>query len=119
MPAARSGAVASKAHLALFDATTLVAKGIKDRLVERRFPIASVHLYTSSDDPEANLTEFAGEAMLVTQPDIDALGTIDIAFFCGTPPEGERYLDWPGRKGFVAIDLTAASHARPAVPVVN
>lgn len=111
--------MARKAHLALFDATTLVAKGIKDRLVDRGFPIASVRLYTSSDDPEANLTEFAGEAMLVAQPDIDALGTIDLAFFCGTRAEGERYMDWPAGRGFVGIDLTTAAQKRPDVPVIN
>ena len=119
MPVARKPATVRKAHVALFDATTLVAKGVKDRLVDREFPIASVHLYTSSDDPEANLTEFAGEAMLVAQPDIDALGAIDVAFFCGSRSEGERYLDWPAGKGFVGIDLTTASHARPDVPLIN
>ena len=119
MPVARKPATVRKAHVALFDATTLVAKGVKDRLIDRQFPIASVHLYTSSDDPEANLTEFAGEAMLVAQPDIDALGAIDVAFFCGSRSEGERYLDWPAGKGFVGIDLTTASHARPDVPLIN
>jgi len=119
MALARTPPATRKAHLALFDATTLVAKGIKDRLVDRGFPIASVRLYTSSDDPEANLTEFAGEAMLVAQPDIDALGAIDLAFFCGTRAEGERYMDWPAGRGFVGIDLTTAAHARPDVPVIN
>lgn len=119
MPVARKPAAARKAHVALFDATTLVAKGVKDRLVDRGFPIATVHLYTSSDDPEANLTEFAGEAMLVAQPDIDALGAIDVAFFCGSRAEGERYMDWPAGKGFVGIDLTTASQTRPDVPLIN
>jgi aspartate-semialdehyde dehydrogenase len=119
MPALRNAPAPRKAHLALFDATTLVAKGIKDRLVDRAFPIASVRLYTSSDDPDANLTEFAGEAMLVSRPDIEALGSIDLAFFCGTRHEGERYLDWPAHKGFVGIDLTSASQGRSAVPVIN
>jgi len=44
----------------------------------------------------------------VTAPDIDALGRLDIAFLCGSPQEGELYLDWAGRKNFVAIDLTSA-----------
>jgi aspartate-semialdehyde dehydrogenase len=119
MPATRKPEDGRKAHVAVFDATTLVAKGIKDQLVGRKFPIASMRLYTSSDDPDANLTEFGGEAMLVSQPDIEALGSLDIAFFCGTRSEGERYLDWPGRKGFVGIDLTAAAIERARVPLVN
>jgi aspartate-semialdehyde dehydrogenase len=107
------------AHLALFDATTLVAKGVKEHLLARSFPVASVRLFTSRSDPDSNLSEFGGEAMLVTAPDIDALGSLDIAFLCGTPREGAAYLDWPRRKGFVAIDLTSASNASDAVPLVN
>lgn len=112
-------AAGRKAHVALFDATTLLGKGVKERLVDRRFPVESVHLYTSSADPEANISEYAGEAMLVKRPDIDALGPLDIAFFCGTRPEGALYVDWPVRRGFVAIDLTAASRGAGRVPVVN
>ncbi len=108
-----------RAHIALFDATTLTAKGVKDRLVARSFPSASVRLFTSGTAPDANLTEFAGEAMLVTTPDRDALGKLDIAFLCGTPQEGERYLDWAERGGFTAIDLTGASAATGDVPLVN
>jgi len=108
-----------KAHVALFDATTPVAQGVKEQLLGRRFPIASVRLYTSRDDPEANLTEFGGEAMFIGLPDVDALGALDIAFLCGTRAEGERYLDWPGRRGFRAIDLTSAASGSPGVPIVN
>jgi aspartate-semialdehyde dehydrogenase len=107
------------AHVALFDATSLTAKGVKEQLAARSFPLASMRLYTSRTDPEASLTEFAGEAMLVTAPDIDALGRLDIAFLCGTREEGALYLDWAARKGFVAIDLTTASSAAGPVPLVN
>ncbi len=107
------------AHVALFDATTLVAKGVKEQLVARSFPIASVKLFTSRHDPEGNLTEFKGEAMLITEPDPEALGPLDIAFLCGGREEGAHYVDWPGRKGFVAIDLTNVSNARADVPLVN
>ncbi len=119
MPIPRRGGNGRKAHVALFDATSLTAKGVKEQLVARSFPIASMRLYTSRTDPDANLTEFAGEAMLVTAPDIDALGRLDIAFLCGTREEGARYLDWAGRKGFVAIDLTTASSDAGPVPLVN
>jgi len=108
-----------RAHVALFDATTLAAKGVKDELVARSFPTASVRMFTSSTDPEFNLTEFAGEPMLLAPPDFDSLGSLDLAFLCGTRQEGERYLDWPGRAGFVAIDLTGASVGAGEVPLVN
>jgi aspartate-semialdehyde dehydrogenase len=108
-----------RAHVALFDATTLAAKGVKDHLAARSFPTASVRMFTSSTDPEFNLTEFAGEPMLLAPPDFDTLGNLDVAFLCGTRQEGERYLDWAGRAGFVAIDLTGASIGAGEVPLVN
>ncbi|HEX9426229.1 MAG TPA: Asd/ArgC dimerization domain-containing protein [Candidatus Polarisedimenticolia bacterium] len=107
------------AHLALFDATTLIAKGVKEQLLARKFPIASVRLYTSQEDPEQNLTEFGEEAMLVSRPDPEALGPLDIAFLCGASDEGARYLDWPDRGKFVAIDLTNASNEASGIPLVN
>lgn len=108
-----------KAHVAVFDADTLKAKGVKEQLVARSFPAASVRLFTSSEDPDSNLTEFDGEAMLLTRPDPDSLGALDIAFLCGNPEEGGLYLDWAGRRGFVAIDLTSRSNAQQGVPLVN
>ena len=97
------------AHLALFDATTLTARAVKEQLLERSFPIASIRLFGSSSDAEANLSEFGGEAMLVSVPDIDALGKLDIGFLCGTREDGARYLDWAARRKFVAIDLTSGT----------
>jgi aspartate-semialdehyde dehydrogenase len=108
-----------RAHVALFDATTLAAKGVKDQLTARSFPTASVRMFTSSADPDFNLTEFAGEPILLAPPDFDTLGQLDVAFLCGTRQEGDRYLDWAGRGGFVAIDLTGASIGAGDVPLVN
>jgi aspartate-semialdehyde dehydrogenase len=107
------------AHVALFDAGSLAAKGIKEQLVARSFPTASIRMFTSSTDPDANLTEYAGQAILVTRPDIDTLGDLDIAFLCGTRQEGETYLDWARKAGFVAIDLTRASSGADNVVPVN
>ncbi len=108
-----------RAHVALFEATSLSARGIKEQLVARSFPTASVHLYTTRTDPDSNLTEFGDEAMLVTRPDIEALGPLDIAFLCGTREEGERYLAWADRVGFVAIDVSGASRGSDAIPMIN
>jgi hypothetical protein len=107
------------AHLAIFDATTLIAKGVKEQLVERSFPVASMRLFSTRSGDEASLSEFNGEAMLVGAPDLEALGTLDIAFLCGTREEGARYLEWAGRAGFVAIDLTTAANGSAGVPLVN
>src|SRR6185436_15296468 len=95
----------------------LAAQGVKDLLAARGFPSASLRLFASSTDEGSSLTEFKGEAMLVTEPDIDTLDNLDIAFLCGSPEEGGRYLDWPARAGFVAVDLTGASIQGTAPPV--
>jgi aspartate-semialdehyde dehydrogenase len=118
MPVADAGARRG-ANLALFEAGTLLAKGVKEQLVGRGFPVASMRLYTSRQDPDANLSEFDGEAMFVSEPDVEALGPLDIAFFCGTPPEGDRYLDWPKQRGFTAIDLSSAARRDAAAPLIN
>lgn len=118
-PRAAEPAAGRGAHLAIFDAQTLVAKGVRDHLVKRAFPIASMRFFSSRPDPEANLTEFAGEAMFVSEPDPEALGPLDIAFFCGTRPEGERYLAWPKERGFTAIDLTSAARPEKERPPIN
>ncbi len=119
MPVREVARAQRRANVALFDATTLTAKAVKDHLLARSFPIASMRLFTSSSDPDSNLSEFGGEAMLVTEPDPDALGPVDVAFLCGTRQDAARYLDWPGTKGFVAIDLTTLSNAADGVPLVN
>jgi len=108
-----------RAHVALFDATTLTAKGIKDQLAARSFPVASIRLFTTRGDPEFNLTEVAGEAVIMTTPDFDTLGRLDVAFLCGTRAEGTVYLDWAARGGFFAVDLTGASAGDAAIPLVN
>ncbi len=119
MPVDRRPARRRPAHLAVFDATTLVAEGVKEQLVERSFPVASMRLFSTRSGDGARLSEFDGEAMLVGSPDIDALGSLDIAFLCGSRKEGARYLEWAGRGGFVAIDLTAAANRSADVPLVN
>jgi aspartate-semialdehyde dehydrogenase len=119
MAAVRAVAARRRAHLAVFDATTLTAKSVKEQLIERSFPVASMNLFTSRDDPEANLSEFAGEAKLITAPEIDTLGKLDIAFLCGTREQGTLYLDWAGTKGFSAIDLTTAACESARTPLVN
>jgi aspartate-semialdehyde dehydrogenase len=119
MAKGNQGGGRARAHLALFEANSLSAKSVKDQLVARSFPTASVHLYSYATDSESNLTDFGGEAMLVTVPDLDALGKLDIAFLCGTREEGERYLEWADRADCVAIDLSGASSRSDSVPLIN
>ena len=119
MAGAETSVARRAAHLAVFDATTFLARGIKEQLVERSFPVASMRLFTSQVSEEVILNEFAGEPKLVTAPDLEALEQLDIAFLCGAREDGARFLPWAARKGFAAIDLTTAACEAPDVPLVN
>jgi aspartate-semialdehyde dehydrogenase len=107
-------------NIALFDASTLLGKGVKTHLRKRGFPIGQVRAFdTGAVEEGGNLTEFNGEAMLAVRPDPDAMSQVHLAFFCGESGTGEGFLDWPGRGGYSAIDLTQSANRRDSIPVVN
>jgi aspartate-semialdehyde dehydrogenase len=107
-------------NIALFDGSTLLGKGVKAHLKKRRFPVGRVRAFdTGLVEEGGNLTEFGGEAMLAVRPDLEEMAHVDLAFFCGAAGTGEKFLDWPGRGGFVAIDLTQSANRRENVPIVN
>lgn len=105
-------------HLALFGATTRQGIALRECLDKRSFPVHSIHLFDRKEK-EGSLTEFRKEPVLVTTPDPDLLGPVDLAFFCGDPEENRHYLKWPAERGFVAIDLSTASSGNPAVPIIH
>jgi aspartate-semialdehyde dehydrogenase len=107
-------------NVALFDSATLVGKGVKGHLARRRFPVGQVKVFdTGAMEEGGNLTEFDGEAMLATRPDLAAMESIDLVFFCGPDGSAGEYLDWARRGGFVTIDLTLTANRRKGIPVVN
>jgi len=107
-------------HVALFDSSTLLGKGVKSHLERRKFPLGSIRLFdTGAIEEGGNLSEFAGEAMLAVRPVLAELDPVDLVFYCGPSGTGDEYLDWPSRGHFTAIDLTLAANRRRGVPVVN
>ncbi len=105
------------ARIAFFGPLTLIAEEIRRALEGRAFPVADVKLYDAA--AEGTLSEFSGEALLVTRPDEDVIPALDIAFMCGTAEQTVPYLDWPARHGFVAVDLSGVGGGRPDVPIVH
>lgn len=103
--------------LAFFGSMSLMAKEIRSVLESRAFPAGDVKLYDESE--EGAITEFAGEAVVVTRPDEEAILGVDIAFLCGSRARMTPYLDWPGRRGYVGIDMSGASLDRSGVPLVH
>lgn len=108
---------AEGSRIAFFGSTSLLAKEIRSALERRSFHAADVKLY--DEEGVGTLSEYEGEALLAVRPDEDAIVGLDIAFMCGTPGQTAPYLDWPLRRGFVAIDLSGASRGRSGVPLVH
>ena len=118
MPAesqAASGRVG--ARIAFFGSGSLLSRELRAALEQRAFPTADVRLYDEAG-PGA-LSEFDGEALVVTRPDEESILGLDIAFLCGTRSEMTPYLDWGSRRGFTAIDLSGAAAARAGVPLIH
>ncbi|MBI4161115.1 MAG: hypothetical protein HY509_01555 [Acidobacteria bacterium] len=105
-------------RLALFGATTLIGKALRECLERGAFPVRSLRLFAGPGG-EGSLTEFRDEPILVTRPDPDLAGGIDLAFLCGGPEESAPFLPWAEAKGFLAIDLSTASSRDPEVPIVH
>lgn len=104
-------------RLGFFGSVTLLGRELRSVLESRGFPALDVRLFDAA--AEGTLTEFAGEALVVTRPDEEEAASLDLAFLCGTAAEMAPYLDWPGRAGFTAIDLSGASFEREDVPLVH
>jgi len=105
------------ASVAFFGATTLLAKEVRALMAGRGFGTRMVKLYDTSG--EGTLGEYDGEALIVTRPDEDEILDLDIAFLCGTPREMEPYVDWPARRGYIAIDMSGVTRGRDGVPLVH
>jgi aspartate-semialdehyde dehydrogenase len=105
------------ARIAFFGPTTLLAREIRNILEGGTLLVSDVRLYDEAE--EGTLSEFAGEALAVTRPDQETLGGLDLAFMCGPAAATAGYLEWAGRCGFVAIDLSGASSGMPGVPLVH
>ena len=104
-------------RVAFFGPTTLLARELRATLEGRAFPASEIKLY--DEQAEGVVSEYAGEPLLVGKPDEDLADTIDIAFMCGSAGAMDPYLDWPSRRGFVAIDLSGATASREDVPLVH
>jgi len=104
-------------NLAFFGATSLRAREIRNLLDARGFLAGRVKLYDK--EGEGTISEFGGEALVVTAPDEEEMVGIDIAFMCGSAADTVSYLGWAASRGFVAIDLSGATSGKSDVPLVH
>ncbi len=104
-------------RLAFFNGTSLIAREIRSLLEARSHLVADVRLFDESE--AGTVSEFAGEALVVTAPDEESILDLDVGFMCGTAAQTTRYLDWAERRRFTAIDLSGAASVRSGVPVIH
>jgi aspartate-semialdehyde dehydrogenase len=106
-------------RLAFFGAMTLLAREIRRHLESLGYPSSGVSLYDSSEG-EGAVTEFNGEALVVTRPDESVVGESDLAFVCcAGDPRAPEYLDLALKGGGAVVDLAGVTLGRGDVPVVN
>ncbi len=113
----RDSEVAVGSRVGLFGSTSLQAREMRAILEGRALPVVDLKLY--DDQGEGTIAEFDGEALLVARPDEELAAGLDVALLCGTRAQTLPYLDWPARRGFVAVDVSGASSGRPGVPLIH
>lgn len=115
MPRDRSRGV----RIAVFGSMSPLGQELLRHIEDAPFPVEKADLYESAER-EGSITEFDGEARVVTGPDADLLSETDVAFVCGDDdPRSAEYLDLTVAGGGVAVDMVGASRLRSDVPMIN
>ncbi len=104
-------------NIAIVGATGLVGQEFIKVLLERRFPIASIHLYAS--DRSAGRRLFVGrEEIEVKETTHQSFQHIDIALFSAGAEVSKHFSPIAARAGAVVVDNSAAFRMDPEVPLV-
>jgi aspartate-semialdehyde dehydrogenase len=112
------GGAAAGLRVSIFGALSPIAREIRRQLEARGFPVGELRLY---DTPEraGSVTEFQGEAMVVSEPEVE-IGAGDVAFVCGeNDPRSEGHLRQAITSGASVVDLSGLSRGKPGIPLVN
>lgn len=106
-------------RVAIYGAMSVLAREVRRQLEERGFPALAMHLHDVGDR-EGTITEYDGEATVVSPPDEDLAADLDLVLICGEDdPRCADYLDWALRGEAVALDLVGVTRGRPGVPLVH
>ncbi len=96
--------------VAIVNSTDLVGKELREAMARRGASWSDIRLLTTREKEENALTDVGGAAALVGRYDADALGGVDLAFFCGSSAEIAAAL------APLPPEVTAIVLAPPAVP---
>jgi len=113
-PAADQG---NRSRVALVGAEALDGVSLRKALAEYGVPGSCVDLYGSSDD-ELLLSEYAGEARMIQQPDISEIVSHDLVLLCEKSKLSQDVFDAAGTDTLV-IDVVGCLERDQRLPVVQ
>lgn len=108
-----------KIRWALIGTDTFKGKEIKSVLSKKEIPNLSLEFFDPEVEEEySKLTEFKGEARVISPLDEEALRHIDIVFLASEKKINKRYGTLVSKQDFRAIDLNETFNSNSKIPVV-
>src|SRR5690349_7941879 len=107
----------SRPNVAIVGATGAVGQELIRCLEQRRFPLASLHLFASSRSAGKTM-QFAGSDLPVEELTHKSFAGIDIALFSAGGARSREFAPIAVRAGAVVVDNSSAFRMDPAVPLV-
>lgn len=104
-------------NVAIVGATGAVGTKILEKLIERKYPAASIKLLASKRSA-GNEIKAGGNTYIVEETTPDAFDGIDIAFFSAGGSISEKFAHEAVKRGAVVIDNTSAFRMDPNTPLV-
>lgn len=104
-------------NVALVGATGAVGSKLMGKLVERKFPIASIKFLASARSAGKTI-EFNGQKYTIEEATPESFEGVDIAFFSAGGSVSEALAPEAAKRGAVVIDNTSHFRMDPEVPLV-
>ncbi len=105
-------------HVALVGCGGSLGKAVKASLEERNFPTSTIKLL-DSEKYEGVISEYNGEAHLLSSVQEDSFVHSDLVFLCCSYDDGNRYFSLPRKKQSLLIDFSTGAGERGTAPIIN
>lgn len=103
--------------IAITGAAGVVGRAVREITAKRQVPVERVRLLERPAE-EAIISEYAGQAVLISTLEPDSLSDRDLVFLCGNAEESAVCLGWARKRESLFIDLSGAGSEVPEVPVI-
>jgi aspartate-semialdehyde dehydrogenase len=104
-------------HIAIVGATGVVGRETLNILHERRFPIATLHLF-ASERSAGEAIEHGDKEIVVQKLGADAFKGVDVVFFAASGGVSKTWAPRAAEAGAVCIDKSSSFRMDPDVPLV-